>query len=1688
MKKIVAVFAVLILFLSTVSVAFAFTSWDSRIKEKNQTSMKYIERPDGKVMEVSASYAGGKYYSALQTVIEDAKTNPALTPEEYFIEIARSQLGYSGSTASKKYSGSPDEIGSYVEYTWDNIDWCASFVSWCARAAGFSDSVMPVGKGAGNWNNESSYRALWNSNFTKYNSDVDIQAGDIVTFFPSDYLGEKKDDGTYKKGRGEFTAYLFDHSGTKIKHTPVYDPKTKAYNCGKHYLSNTGTSHVAIVAEAIPLDKNNNPCDKSKAVAYEIVTIERHGNTVGSRHFITNSNVYIKGRNTPYSACTHVYGANKSIPAIKGRYRPNWSKAVMWKIQPDAPKDTEKPALDEINVTNLTATGFDLNLKATDNVAVTAYRIDVWANGERQYDMTLSTTAAQSSTQKYHFDWTKFKAGTNNVNYHVFAYPRDAAGNMGDSRAVWAYADGNGPGNVTAYTTNVTKDGYDLVVHAEDESGIASVRINIYGASIKRYDQWKDADGSKSYTGTYHFDFKKDYESFDGDTLYANYVYVKDGSGNTTEAIRANVFADASAPLVTAKGFEDENEDGFRVRYVVTDNDEIAEISVDLYLDGRFLETSVESIGGRKSYEGSFYYAYPMEADGEENYTARITACDAAGNETAAIDFGTSVVRAAADRLPADYFHSIENWNYVLEGNNFYITGPADPEACASVTRLLPSDFPTVITVDGVVYRFCGTRAAEDPAYGFCAMNKLREIVGFPETTQEVGGFEGCPALQKVDCTGYHVAPRAFAGCSSLSEVKLQKWISSIGEDAFSDCPNLTKLLYEGTPESWVYTDVAGQIPPVEYRVDVSAVCRADTSARKPGVITAIFTNNGWLGEKTYWTTNDGCCQVDFFDEAGNELGYYATSKLPLSFCGKTCTISLDLETMSWTYELAPATTYLYQVSLCCDGNLITSPKERFTTADADVNPIQYITLNYAGTTLAIGDTLWLYRYLHPGDARNRDVIWTSSNPSVVSVENGKITALAAGTAIITCEATDPLANGAKASCSVFVAEDCETCSTAYAGWYKIQGTSGQYVYSKHTGFASLGSTHVGKIPEGTVIWISKAMGYEGWQKGTGRDFGHTSYHGINGFVDMYNLVKVNGNTVTLDLNGGTAPDSFYRDTNGDPVLRVTLWEGGTTNNAVANRIPVRTGYTFRGWNNNAAGTGKMVYDASGMTKVDGTFWVEGDGGPAWGGIGITTLYAAWQPVQNTITFDPAGGMVSSFSQKMTYDSVSNNTAPVPVKAGYTFAGWYTDGGTQMFAADGKWNPGATWYFTKEGKWQRDMNVTVRAHWEIADTTPPVIRDVSVIDRSAKGYTVSFIAEDNIALAQAYIESWTVEEGEANAVRDTAILTGNHGVAWVNINDHLGTAGSQYITRIIVRDAVGNEDIRTLSGDSAVYVDARPPVVNSVSIQSFDEYGIVLTADVSDDESLEYIRCLIWPEGEDHPEDDAWYLADCFYTDEGANWSAFVSIPDSGVFRWNLAVRAEDASRNVSDEYMLTVDIEHTAPAEPLCYRVFDGHVYVLMSPVSRSRTGKDTEAVWQASQEYCEEMGGHLISLDSAEEKSFAASLADLYGGPVWIGKENTALCVDSTETNDAEKPDGLYGFICEIDKDILTLPPVREIHSHAFYGNAARIVVIPEKCETIGEEAFAAAQKLQYVLLPEERDIDIAEDAFGDVMYLDY
>lgn len=251
----------------------------------------------------SAQYQSSVYYQRACTAYESYTD-----PRTRFVQVALSQAGYKGGTYSGNWAGNGTG-GSYTEYGRfmgaDGADWCASFVSWCAAAAGIPTSVIPRSSGAGYWRNPGTgtYTPIWSNNYTTYNA--------------------------YKPQVGDFALYM-----------PYCE------TCYKHYNAQSPSAHVVIVASVSDTQNANG--------SWTFTTIERgNGNTVES-HTLTTKDT--RG-STGTCTCGKQTPANQYSYVVQGFWRPDWSLLGTTIITAGDVYGTLKWTIDTNGVLNITGTG-----------------------------------------------------------------------------------------------------------------------------------------------------------------------------------------------------------------------------------------------------------------------------------------------------------------------------------------------------------------------------------------------------------------------------------------------------------------------------------------------------------------------------------------------------------------------------------------------------------------------------------------------------------------------------------------------------------------------------------------------------------------------------------------------------------------------------------------------------------------------------------------------------------------------------------------------------------------------------------------------------------------------------------------------------------------------------------------------------------------------------------------------------------------------------------------------------------------------------------------------------------------------------------------------------------------------------------------------------------------------------------
>ncbi len=146
--------------------------------------------------------------------------------------------------------------------------------------------------------------------------------------------------------------------------------------------------------------------------------------------------------------------------------------------------------------------------------------------------------------------------------------------------------------------------------------------------------------------------------------------------------------------------------------------------------------------------------------------------------------------------------------------------------------------------------------------------------------------------------------------------------------------------------------------------------------------------------------------------------------------------------------------------------------------------------------------------------------------------------------------------------------------------------------------------------------------------------------NGDPGITAQYTITVRHPFTLRFDLNGGGYNVDFNNTYSRTEYSTVPL-SGLPT--------PQRDYYSFLGWYTTASEGGERISEGSAVTTTADT----------------VTLYARWTANPYTVSFNGNGGTPGTASKTVYYDGTYGSLATA-TRTGYTFAGWYTAGGSKV--------------------------------------------------------------------------------------------------------------------------------------------------------------------------------------------------------------------------------------------------------------------------------------------------------------------------------------------------------------------------------------------------------------------------------------
>ena len=312
------------------------------------------------------------------------------------------------------------------------------------------------------------------------------------------------------------------------------------------------------------------------------------------------------------------------------------------------------------------------------------------------------------------------------------------------------------------------------------------------------------------------------------------------------------------------------------------------------------------------------------------------------------------------------------------------------------------------------------------------ALTSCSELVSviLPEGAVEIerDAFQNCTKMTSIklpstlETIGFH----AFMSCRSLKSIRLPDGLKSIDSQQFIHCDDLTRVVVPKGITTWGYHDEDGG--------DYMSSPFGDSDSLCPNMsnLTVCFTG----------TEEELAAYKDPYIYQAKEIIYNYDDSIE----------SFDIEeavlNRGKTYDLLEHLEYSdTQLTWSSSDNTVASVNENGTveglkpgTADITVRsstgkeltvkvqvnaPITSIRLDQTELTLTKGSSKTLTAVLEPADTTDdKTIIWTSTDNEVASVtSDGTVTAVGAGTAVISAEAS----NGMKAEASVTVTVPVES-------------------------------------------------------------------------------------------------------------------------------------------------------------------------------------------------------------------------------------------------------------------------------------------------------------------------------------------------------------------------------------------------------------------------------------------------------------------------------------------------------------------------------------------------------------------------------------------------------------------------------------------------------------------------------------
>ena len=287
--------------------------------------------------------------------------------------------------------------------------------------------------------------------------------------------------------------------------------------------------------------------------------------------------------------------------------------------------------------------------------------------------------------------------------------------------------------------------------------------------------------------------------------------------------------------------------------------------------------------------------------------------------------------------------------------------------------------------------------------------------------------FYDCDALETVDMANSvtSLGSSAFKHCDALKNVKLSRNLTTIPSEAFRECAELEEIVIPYFTTK-IDSNAFNSSPKLKKVVTHEKLATINTSALSYADRTVFYGPTG--SYTNTWCTENGYSFVENTAATTKVTAAESSVTIPK---GKTYMLDFDIDPIDF-HEIITTKSSNTAVATVDETGKITAVAHGTATIKIIVGgasasckvtvtqAVTKITLNKTKLSLDVPETYQLTATITPSDASNKNLIWSSSNESAATVdENGLVTAVGNGTAVIKAESAD--GSGISASCTVTV-------------------------------------------------------------------------------------------------------------------------------------------------------------------------------------------------------------------------------------------------------------------------------------------------------------------------------------------------------------------------------------------------------------------------------------------------------------------------------------------------------------------------------------------------------------------------------------------------------------------------------------------------------------------------------------------